>query len=87
MTAIKQGTPTQNTDSPRIRVLDFRDAFLDTVTPEDVKAIGEKLLAMAKAGNLKAASLVLDRVLGTDSVPAWDSRESATRRAIMLDSF
>jgi hypothetical protein len=74
-------------NTPRLRALDFQEAFLRGVTPEDVEEIGTKLLSMAKAGNLKAASLVLDRVLGTQSVPAWDSREQATRNAIMLDAF
>jgi hypothetical protein len=42
---------------------------------------------MAKAGDLKAASLVLDRVLGREAITEWNGRESATKRAIMLDTF
>lgn len=88
MRATRQRTPAADySDTPRLRALDFQEAFLQTVTPEDVAAIGKTLLEMAKAGDLKAASLVLDRVLGTQSVPAWDSREQATKNAIMLDSF
>jgi hypothetical protein len=87
MRATRQKAAAANTDTPRLRALDFQEAFLRTVTPEDVAAIGKTLLEMAKGGDLKAASLVLDRVLGTQSVLAWASREQATRNAIMLDTF
>ncbi len=88
MRATKQKAAAVDTsNTPRLRALDFQEAFLRTVTPEDVEEIGTKLLSMAKAGNLKAASLVLDRVLGREAVTEWDGRESATKRAIMLDIF
>lgn len=87
MRAAGPKTPATYSEAPRLRALDFREAFLEALTPEDVAAIGQKLLELAKAGDIKAASLVLDRVLGSEAVNAWDSRESATRRAIMLDSF
>lgn len=74
-------------ETPRLRALDFREAFLDAVTPEDVAAVGKKLLELARAGDIRAASLLLDRVLGSEAVSAWDSRESATRQAIMLGSL
>lgn len=88
MRATRQRTPAADySDTPRLRALDFQEAFLREVTPEDVAAIGKTLLEMAKGGDLKAASLVLDRVLGREAVTEWDGRESATKRAIMLDSF
>lgn len=80
-------TASAATDSPRIRAIDFRDAFLDSVTPEDVSAIVKTLLELAKAGDIRAASLLLNRVVGVEPVTGWDDRDSATRRAIMLDSF
>jgi len=76
-----------NTDTPRLRALDFQEAFLRGVTPEDVEEIGKTLLEMAKGGDIKAASLVLDRVLGREAVTEWAGRESGTKRAILLDSF
>ncbi len=88
MRGIRQRTPAADySDTPRLRAVDFREAFLRGVTPEDVQEIGEKLLSMAKAGDIRAASLVLDRVLGKDAVPEWNGRESATKHAIMMDSF
>ncbi len=89
MRATKQRMPAaaDNTDTPRLRALDFQEAFLRGVTPEDVEEIGAKLLSMAKAGNIRAASLVLDRVLGREAVTEWNGRESATKHAILMDSF
>jgi len=75
------------TETPRLRVVDFREAFLRGVTPEDVEEIGAKLLSMAKAGDIRAASLVLDRVLGREAVTECKGRESATKHAILMDSF
>lgn len=46
------------------RVQEIRSALLEAVTLDDVKAIGAKLVTMAKAGDIAAAKLVLDRVLG-----------------------
>jgi hypothetical protein len=61
-------------DTPARRALAYREAFLDTVTAEDVRAIGAQLLERAKAGDLSAVKLVLDRVLGPASVENWPSQ-------------
>ncbi len=87
MRTTRQKMPAADYTAPRLRVVDFREAFLRGVTPEDIEEIGTKLLSMAKAGDLKAASLVLDRVLGREAVTEWNGRESATARAIFMDSF
>ncbi len=42
----------------------FRSALMAAVTPEDMTAIAHKLIGQAKAGDIRAASLLLDRVLG-----------------------
>jgi hypothetical protein len=61
-------------DTPARRALAYREAFLETVTADDVRAIGAALLERAKAGDLTAARLVLDRLLGTAPVADWCSR-------------
>ncbi len=72
-------------ESPARRALAFRQAFLESVTPEDVKAIGSTLLELAKAGNLSAAKLVLDRVLGSAAVADWDASATVERKAMLDD--
>ncbi len=42
----------------------LRAALLDAVSPEDIKAIAEKLVEDAKAGSVAAARELLDRCLG-----------------------
>ena len=46
------------------RVTDLRRALLAAVSPEDMRQIAEKLAEMAKSGDLVAAGLLFDRVLG-----------------------
>ena len=47
----------------------LRRAMLSAVTPEDISEIIRVLVSLAKSGDLTAAKIVLDRVLGP-SVPA-----------------
>ncbi len=46
------------------RVARLRSALLGAVTPEDLNKIVDKLVKMAKGGNVVAAKEVLDRCLG-----------------------
>jgi hypothetical protein len=48
----------------------LRKAFLDSVTPEDLAAIAQALLAKAKAGDVAAAKLVLAYLLGKPAAAA-----------------
>lgn len=73
-------------ETPARRAIGYREAFLETVTPEDVRAISTALLERAKSGDAVAARLVLDRVLGTLSVDRWDSRASVEKHA-WLEEF
>lgn len=65
-------TPAQ---SPAVRALAYRDGLLAAVTPEDITEIGRALVQRAKTGDPAAAKLVLDRLCGTQSVPAWETPE------------
>jgi hypothetical protein len=65
----------------------YREAFLDGVTADDVRTIAAALLERAKAGDLAAAKLVLDRVLGTAPVSEWPSRAEAETQATFADIF
>jgi len=46
------------------RVAALRSAFLRAATPEDMKAVVEAMVKEAKAGNVQATKLFLDRCLG-----------------------
>jgi hypothetical protein len=69
-----------------MRALEYREAFLETVTPEEVRAIGAALLERAKAGDPIAARLVLDRILGSAAVADWEPRD-AVEHAEFMDAF
>lgn len=56
------------------RALVYREAWLSVITPQDVRAITRALLERAKAGDILAARLVLDRLLGVTPVGEWESR-------------
>jgi hypothetical protein len=45
-------------------VAELRKAFLSAASPEKMKELAEKLLAQALAGDIAAATLFLNRVLG-----------------------
>ena len=47
------------------RVNKLRRAMLEAVTPDDIREIISVLVGLAKAGDLTAAKIVLDRVLGS----------------------
>ena len=42
----------------------LRSALLDAITPDDMKAIISALIGKAKAGDVHAASVLFERVLG-----------------------
>lgn len=46
------------------RVTELRRALLAAVTPDDMAEIAARLVEMAKGGDLSAAALLFDRVLG-----------------------
>jgi hypothetical protein len=46
------------------RMAALRGALLDATTPEDVKAVGAKLAELAKGGDVQAAKVWLDAVIG-----------------------
>ena len=46
----------------------LRYVMLEGISEDDVRAVVTKLVALAKAGNLGAAKLLLDRTLGKVSV-------------------
>ena len=74
------------TMTPGRRAYAYQQAFLAKVSPDDVAAIGEALLKQAKAGDLVAAKLLLDRVLGTTPVAQWPN-DTELERNEMLSSF
>jgi ribosomal protein L17 len=75
------------TETPSIRALMYQEAWLTTVTPDDVRAIGQALIARAKQGDVPASRLVLDRVLGTSAVASWESRAELEDRAKLEKYF
>lgn len=55
------------TDPHADDVTRFRGVLLATVTSEDIEAVVTKLVDQAKSGDLRAAKLLLDAVLGRPS--------------------
>lgn len=68
--------------TPWLRALDFQEAFLRALTPDDVEVISRTVVQMAKSGDLMAASLVLDKVLGTKGIIDWQERQTVSKRSI-----
>lgn len=54
----------------------FREAFLASVTPADLKEAATALLKKAKAGDVAAVRVLLDRCLGVAAVEQWRTEES-----------
>lgn len=46
------------------RVGQLRSALIQAVTTDDLKAIIRKLIEQAREGDIQAANLIMDRVLG-----------------------
>ncbi|MBS3821970.1 MAG: hypothetical protein KGY81_09445 [Phycisphaerae bacterium] len=46
------------------RVAELRQALIDAIDPDDMKAIAEQLVAEARGGNIRAIREVFDRTLG-----------------------
>ena len=79
---------TGNTFSARrsSRAAELRRKFVEAVTPEDVEAIAETLVRMAKDGDVQCAKLVLDRLgkATDDNDEQGDIEESRNRVLEML---
>ena len=64
--------------------------MLETITEDDLRAVVTKLVALAKAGNLGAAKLLFDRVLGKivaiEEPPAsWTPEQRAAKTAGIVE--
>jgi len=66
---------------PAATVHEHRAAMVAAVTPDDVAAIMQALVAQAKAGDIAAARLVLERVFGrvtdTETLERIETLETA----------
>jgi hypothetical protein len=67
-------TDTDAREEPALLALGYREAFADQVSVEDVAAIAGALVERAKDGDLAAARIILDRVLGSGPMADWASR-------------
>jgi len=56
------------------------------VTPEDITAITKATVDRAKVGDLGAARLLLERLVGTEEVQRWPE-EAALRHTEVLNEF
>ena len=55
------------------RTSEFRKAFLNVVSPSEFGEVVSTVLAKAKAGDMAAAKLIIDRLLGTGQVAPSNS--------------
>ena len=65
----KKGNPGGTGNPYAKKTAQLRSALIKSVTVKDIQAIAKSLVNEAKAGNLRAIDLLLNRVLGTP-VPA-----------------
>ncbi len=72
---------------PVQRAVAYWEGWLSGITPEDVRAIGMALVERAKTGDITAARLVLDRLLGSVSVAEWESRVVVQERTRLDELF
>jgi len=67
------------------KVAKLRAALLQAVKPADLRGVVEKLLGSAKAGDVQAAKLIIDRVLGpplpSDIIDRLESLENFLRES------
>lgn len=66
------------------QVARFRAALLEAVTDDDLRAIARKLVEESKAGNVSAAGLLLDRLLGKVEAADFADRMESLERALGL---
>lgn len=69
-------------DVPALLALDYREAFAGQVSAEDVAAIVAALVKRAKEGDLAAARIILDRVLGSGPMAEWAPRSQVEMLAL-----
>ena len=58
------GSKTKGKHRSHSKKLDFAEAFKAAITYQDIKAIAKAMVVEAKDGNVKAASMILDRCCG-----------------------
>lgn len=63
-------------ESQAHRVQAFREAFVDGVSAQDIQELVQSLVARAKAGDVRAAALVLERCVGAGQVADWRDRRT-----------
>jgi hypothetical protein len=64
-------------DVPVLLAVEYREAFAGQVSADDVALITAALVERAKEGDLAAARIILDRVLGSGPMAEWPSRSYA----------
>jgi len=71
--------------TPRRFALACREAFLETILPDDVRAITAAVVRRAKDGDLAAARFVLERFLGGAPVAEWPTAAAEKRDSLLDD--
>ena len=82
------------TNPSAARAQQLRSAVLDAVSSNDIEAVFKKLIELAKAGNIQAARLLLDRACGkmavdnsVPEVPADAGPDKKDQARVMLLSI
>jgi hypothetical protein len=73
--------------SYRRRALAFREAFLAGIAPEDLTDIAHALVQRAKGGDLNAAKLVLERLVGPQPLGDWPTVVDIERTEMLNQVF
>ncbi len=59
-----EGSKTKGKQPSHTKKIEFAEIFKAAISNEDIKAIAAKMVKEAKKGNVKAASMILDRCCG-----------------------
>lgn len=59
-----EGSKTKGKQPLHAKKMEFAELFKAAISPDDIKAIADKLVSQARAGNVKAAKEILDRCMG-----------------------
>lgn len=62
-----------------VQVGKLRSVLLETVTPDDLKAVVVKLIELAKGGDLAAAKIIIDRTCGKSFVDRLPTPKPSTQ--------
>lgn len=80
---------TKQTRDIRAKVLDLKTVLVSCLTPERLWLIAEQIIELAEAGNMEAATWIVDRVIGKPTksveITTADSASDEAPKVVLVD--